>query len=128
LQDLPSIRTIGWIPERRGVLDVRRRVRQPPPPRGWYLHEVAARYVELDSVDIVEGLVIKDGLQVEVLNGISPHGGLGVSWPIAALVTAKAVVGALIVRWRAHRLRGSTRFDNDTIFRGPTRIPASWYG
>ena len=43
---------------------------------------------ELDSFDIVEGLVIKDGPQVEVLNGVSLHGGLVVSWPTVAPVTA----------------------------------------
>ncbi len=32
---VPSVRTVGRILERRGVLDARRRVRRPPPPRGW---------------------------------------------------------------------------------------------
>ena len=73
---LPSVRTIGRILERRGALDGRRRVRRPAPPPGWYLPEVAARRAELDSFDIVEGLVIKGGPQVEVLNGVSLHGGL----------------------------------------------------
>ena len=36
---------------------------------------------ELDSVDVVEGLVIKGGPQVEVLNAVSLHGGLVASWP-----------------------------------------------
>src|SRR5512135_1125193 len=82
-QDLPSIRTIGRILERRGALDGYKRVRRPPPPRGWYLPPVAGRQVELDSFDIVEGLVIKDGPQVEVLNGVALHGGLVGSWPLA---------------------------------------------
>ena len=118
VQDIPSIRTIGRILERRGALDRRRRVRRPPPPRGWYLPEVAARHVELDSFDIVEGLVIKDGPQVEVFNGVSLHGGLVASWPMVAPVTAKAVVAALIEHWRAHGLPGYAQFDNDTIFQG----------
>ena len=70
LQEIPSTRTIGRILERRGALDGHKRVRRPPPPRGWYLPEVAARRVELDSFDVVEGLVIKDGPQVEVFNGV----------------------------------------------------------
>jgi hypothetical protein len=34
LQEVPSIRTIGRILERRGALDGHKRVRQQPPPRG----------------------------------------------------------------------------------------------
>jgi predicted transcriptional regulator len=123
VQDIPSIRTIGRILERRGALDRRRRVRRPPPPRGWYLPEVAARHVELDSFDLVEGLVIKDGPQVEVLNGVALHGGLVASWPMAAPVTAKAVVAALVEHWRAHGLPGYAQFDNDTIFQGTHTHP-----
>jgi predicted transcriptional regulator len=122
-QDIPSIRTIGRILERRGALDRRRRVRRPPPPRGWYLPDLAARHVELDSFDIVEGLVIKDGPRVEVLNGVSLHGGLVASWPMAAPMTAKAVVEALIGHWRAHGLPGYAQFDNDTIFQGTHTHP-----
>src|SRR5262245_35049312 len=123
LPTIPSIRTIGRILERRGAPDGRRRVRRPPPPRGWYLPEVAARRVELDSFDIVEGLVIRDGPQVEALNGVSLHGGLVASWPMTAPVTAKAVVAALIGHWRAHGLPGYAQFDNDTIFQGTHTHP-----
>jgi len=117
IQPLPSIRTIGRILERRGALDGRRRVRRPAPPRGWYLVKVAARRVELDSFDIVEGLVIQGGMNVEVLNGISLHGGLPVSWP-KATITAKTVVKALLQHWRRHGLPGYVQFDNDTVFQG----------
>jgi hypothetical protein len=123
LRDIPSVRTIGRILERRGALDGRRRVRRPPPPRGWYLPEVAARRVELDSFDIVEGLVIKDGPQVEVFNGVALHGGLVGSWPMAAPVTAKGVVEALITHWRAWGPPGYAQFDNDTIFQGTHTHP-----
>lgn len=41
LEPVPSLRTIGYILERRGALDDRHRVRRPPPPAGWYLPEVA---------------------------------------------------------------------------------------
>src|SRR3954454_9451159 len=81
LPEPPSIRTIGLILERRGALDRRRRTRRPPPPPGWYLPAVADGRAELDSFDIVEGLVIRAGPQVEILNGLSLHGGLVVSWP-----------------------------------------------
>jgi transposase len=123
LEAVPSIRTIGRILERRGALDSRKRVRRPPPPRGWYLPEVASRAVELDSFDVVEGLVIKDGPQVEVLNGVSLHGGLVASWPMAASVTAKAVTEALVEHWRVCGLPGYAQFDNDTIFQGTHARP-----
>src|SRR5205823_8232048 len=92
VQPLPSLRTINRILARRGALDGHRRVRRPPPPRGWYLPAVAARQAELDSFDIVEGLAMQGGRQVEVLNGVSVHGGLAASWPGAAPVTARGVV------------------------------------
>jgi transposase len=123
LEAVPSIRTIGRILERRGALDGRQRVRRPPPPRGWYLPEVAQGGAELDSFDVVEGLVIKDGPQVEVFNGISLHGGLAGSWPMTAPVTARAVTAALIEHWRAVGLPGYAQFDNDTIFQGTHTHP-----
>jgi hypothetical protein len=46
-----------------------------------------------DSLDSVEGLVIQGGTSVEVLNGISLHGGLVVSWP-QPVITANFVVEA----------------------------------
>jgi putative transposase len=121
--DLPSIRTINRILQRRGALDGRKRVRRPPPPRGWYLPLLAATKAELDSFDIVEGLVIKDGPQVEVFNGISLHGGLPASWPVLAPVTAKFVVQALLEHWRAVGLPEYAQFDNDMIFQGTHRYP-----
>jgi hypothetical protein len=113
----PSARTIGRILERRGALDGCRRLRRPAPPTGWYLPDLAARRVELDSSDIVEGLVIKGGTHVEVLNATSLHGGLVASWPMG-VVTAKAAVAALAEHWRAVGLPAYAQFDNDTIFQG----------
>jgi hypothetical protein len=114
---LPCTRTIGRILERRGVLDGCRRIRRPPPPRGWYLPKLAARHAELDSFDIVEGLVIRGGIAVEVLNGISLHGGLSAAWP-KAKITAKTVVKALVEHWRRYGLPTYAQFDNDTVFQG----------
>ena len=51
---VPSVRTINRILGRRGALDSRRRTRRPPPPKGWYLPDVASAKAELDSLDIVE--------------------------------------------------------------------------
>ncbi len=118
----PALRTIGLILQRRGVLDARHRVRRPAPPSGWYLPEVASRRVELDSFDIVEGLALEGGILVEVLNGISLHGGLVASWP-QHVITANFVVEALIEHWRVQGLPGHAQFDNDTIFEGPQIHP-----
>ena len=123
IDPLPSVRTIHRILERRGALDGRRRLRRPAPPPGWHLPEVASKRQELDSFDVVEGLVIKGGPQVEVLNGISLHGGLAASWPVEASVTAKLVVASLIEHWRAFGLPGYAQFDNDTIFQGTHTHP-----
>jgi hypothetical protein len=122
IRPLPSLRTIGRILERRGALDGRRRVRRPAPPRGWYLSKVAARHAELDSFDIVEGLVIRGGINVEVLNAISLHGGLPASWP-KATITAKIAVEAILQHWRRHGLPDYAQFDNDTVFQGAHHRP-----
>ena len=117
VKELPSVRRIGRILERRGALDGRKRVRRPPPPRGWYLPEVAAQKAELDSFDIVEGLVIQGGYPVEVLNAISLWGGLIESWP-RARITAKTVVSAILRHWQSFGLPSYAQFDNDTVFQG----------
>lgn len=117
--DVPSVRTIGRIFERRGLVDAHRRVRRSPPPRGWYLADVADGCAEIDSFDVVQGLKIKDGPLVEVFNGVSVHGGLVASWPVEASVTAVVVVSALVEHWREHGLPDYAQFDNDTLFQGP---------
>lgn len=125
LATVPAIRTIGRILERRGVLDAGRRVRRPAPPRGWYLAEVAAGRAELDSFDIVEGLVIKGGTDVEVLNAVSLHGGLCGSW-VDDSWTAKKTVTALLSHWSEHGFPDYVQFDNDTIFQGAHQWPDSF--
>jgi hypothetical protein len=120
---VPSIRTINRILDRRGALDGRHRTRRPAPPRGWYLPDVAAARAELDSFDVVEGLVIKDGPEIEVLNGVSLHGGLVVSWPTATAVTAVFTVESLTTHWREVGLPRYAQFDNAMIFQGTHRYP-----
>jgi hypothetical protein len=122
LQPLPSLRTIGRILLRRGLLDGRRRVRRPPPPKGWYLPRVAAAQAELDSFDFVEGLVIRGGTDVMVLNTVSLHGGLCGSW-VRSAWTAKATVETLIAYWREQGLPDYAQFDNDTLFQGAHQWP-----
>lgn len=120
---LPSVRTVNRILRRRGALDGRQRTRRPPPPRGWYLPDLAQAQVELDSFDIVEGLVIKDGPQVEVLNGVSLHGGLIASWPVQSPVTTDLTLACLLEHWRSAGLPAYAQFDNDPIFQGTHRWP-----
>src|SRR5262249_48091468 len=83
----------------------------------------AAGRAELDRFDIVEGLVLKDGPEVEVLNGVSWHGGLVVCWPTAAPVTAVLSVTSLTEPWREVGLPGYAQFDHDRIFQGTHRYP-----
>jgi putative transposase len=120
---VPSVRTINRILGRRGALDGRQRTRRPPPPPGWYLPDVAQALAELDSIDIVEGLVIKGGPHIEVLNAVSLHGGLTASWPVASPVTSERTVAALVAHWRALGLPDYAQFDNDMIFHGTHRYP-----
>jgi len=125
--DVPSPRTINRILERRGALDAGRRVRRPPPPPGWYLADLSQRRVELDSFDIVEGLTIgrtsaTPRLDIDVLNGISLHGGLPGSWP-AVCVTAKFTAHCLIAHWRTLGLPRYAQFDNGNVFQGPHQWP-----
>src|SRR5262249_56293936 len=97
IASLPAGRTITRILERGGVRDGEKPARRPPPPPGWYLPEVASKRQELDSFDVVEGLVIKGGPQIEVLNGVSLYGGLAASWPLEAGGAAPGV-GAPLIR------------------------------
>lgn len=121
-QNLPSTRTIGRILDRSGALDGRRRIRRAAPPPGWYLPELADAEAELDSFDVIEDLVIKGGVNVDVLTGISLHGALPVAWPKAG-ITAINTVECLISHWREFGLPTYAQFDNDTRFQGPHQHP-----
>ncbi len=124
VEPLPSVRTINRILERRGVLDGRSRIRRPAPPPGWHLPEVASKQRDLDSFDVVEGVVIKGGPQVEVLNGVSLHGGLAASWPVEASVTAKFVVESLWAITGGHSACLATpRSTTTRSCRAPTPTP-----
>ncbi len=85
--------------------------------------DVAQTLAELDSIDIVEGLVIKGGPHVEVLNAVSLHGGLTASWPVESPVTSELTIQSLVEHWRAVGLPAYAQFDNDPIFHGTHRYP-----
>jgi hypothetical protein len=114
---VPALRTIGRILERRGALDGRRRIRRPPPPPGWYLPDLAARRTELDCVDVIEGLSLRGGQQLDVLTAISLYGGLPAAWPERSVTTSVTLV-ALADHWRRHGLPAYAQFDNDVRFHG----------
>lgn len=69
LLPLPSVRTIGRILLRHGVLDGRRRLRRQAPPPGWYVPALHLRQAEVDAFDVIEGLVIESRGEIEVLTG-----------------------------------------------------------
>ena len=114
---VPSIATINRSLARQGLQDGARRVRRPPPPKGWYLSAVAAGRVELDCFDLIEELKIADGPLVWILNGTSLHGGLVDSWPLEQC-SAKLVLQRILARWRRDGLPTYAQFDNGTQFQG----------
>src|SRR5450432_2827401 len=46
---VPSVRTIGRILRRNGLLDYHHRIRRVAPPPGWYLPAAAQQLAEIDS-------------------------------------------------------------------------------
>lgn len=124
LAALPSLRTINRILERNGALDYRRRIRRSPPPKGWYLPDVAQQQAELDEFDFVQGLAIRGQSDVEVFNVVSLHGGLVGSFPDSPYDTQLAIA-AMLAHWRAVGLPGYAQFDNDNRFQGPHQHPNS---
>ena len=113
----PSVRTIDRILERNGAFDGRRRKRWPAPPGGWYLPGLASGRVELDSFDLIVDLKIQGGPFVDVLTGISHHGGLPMAIPVER-TPATFVERALIDHWRKVGVPKYAQFDNDTRFQG----------
>jgi hypothetical protein len=121
---IPGVATIARILSRRGALDGRKRVRRTAPPPGWFLSDVAHKRAEMDNFDAIEDLVIRGGIDVNVLTGISLHGGLCAAWP-AAQITAKITVDCLLEHWREVGLPRYAKFDNGTVFHGTHRWPDS---
>jgi len=119
---VPSIATINRALSRQGLQDGARRIRRPPPPKGWYLPALATGEAELDSFDLIEELKIADGPLVWILNGTSLHGGLVDSWPLEQ-ATAKLVLTRVLRRWQRDGLPTYAQFDNGTQFQGAHQFP-----
>jgi len=118
--NVPTSRTIANILKRNGMVDRRVRIRRPAPPPGWYLPGLLQRKQELDSFDILEGLYLHGGQEVQFLNGISLHGNLLHSLS-KETITAENTVLALIEHWKQLGLPKYVQFDNDMVFQGPRK-------
>jgi transposase-like protein len=121
---VPSVRTIGRVLDRRGVLDAVRRVRRPAPQPGWYLPDLAGRRCELDSFDVVDGLYLLGQPELGILTASSLHGGLPGAWPAFGMRTGQ-IVPAIEGHWRAFGLPRYAQFDNDPRFIGGHARPDS---
>ena len=119
---IPTVPTLARILSRRGVLDGRQRVRHQAPPRGWSLPDVAALRADIDNFDGIEDLVIRGGIRMNVLTGISLHGGLCAAWPVEQ-ITAKTTMKCLVDHGREVGLPRYAKFDNATIFQGDHAWP-----
>jgi hypothetical protein len=122
-QQLPSVRTIGRVLQRQGVLDGRRRVRRPPPPPGWYLPSVADHRAALDAFDFIEDLCLDGARWLNVLTTRALLGGICAAWPNPGEGTTAQVLQALQIHWQRHGRPGFAQFDNDLRFVGPSRYP-----
>lgn len=120
--NLPSIRTIGRILRRNGLLDRKQRVRGPAPPPGWYLPDAAQGAVELDAFDVIEDLGMENFGLIQVFTTRSLWSALAGAWP-AQVASTTFILQALQVHWRAHGLPGYAQFDNDVRFQGGHNHP-----
>ena len=121
-QKLPSVRTIGRILQRHGVLDRHARRRQSAPPPGWYLPAVAAQRAELESFDVIEDLRLEGGPLLSVLTARALWGPRAAAWPQERCGAAE-IIAALLAHWRAQGLPDYAQFDNDTRFQGGHNHP-----
>ena len=117
----PSLATISRVLVRHDAVERTRRLRRPPPPKGWYLPRVASGRVELDSFDWIEDLKIAGGPLVQVLTGIALWGSQPDAWPEEAIGTA-AVLSRLSERWQQLGLPAYAQFDNDAVFQGAHHV------
>ena len=122
VEDCPSVRTIGRVLRAEGLVGRVRRLRQCPPPPGWYLPAVAARQADLDSCDYIEDLRIEGGPFVQVLTarGLwAPAAGAWTSERSSALHTCQS----LIALWLRHGRPRYVQFDNGAVFQGARNRP-----
>lgn len=122
LRVLPSVRTIGRILQRQGLLDGQRRVRRAAPPPGWYLPGVAQQLAELDSFDVIEDLRMENLGLFQLFTTRALWGALVEAWP-AKVASTSFVLEALQSHWQRHGLPAFAQFDNDVRFQGGHNHP-----
>jgi hypothetical protein len=120
---LPSVRTIGRVLHRQGLLDGRKRLRRPPPPPGWYLPLAARKRAALDAFDFIEDLALTGGRWLDVLTTRALIGPVCEAWPCPGSGTTAQVVLALQTHWKKQGRPAYAQFDNDLRFLGPSRYP-----
>jgi predicted transcriptional regulator len=118
---VPSLATISRVLVRHGAVDRTRRLRRPPPPKGWYLPALAAGQAELDSFDWIEDLKIAGGPLVQVLTGVALWGCQPDAWPQEAIGT-ESVLSRLSERWQELGLPAYAQFDNEAVFQGAHHV------
>ena len=119
VEPVPSLATIHRILRREGAYDTPKRIRRPPPVKGWYLPEVAKAKAEIDETDFVEALFLEGDPQEHfALNTVSLHGGVCASWLTTAART-DFVLESLLSHWREFGLPDYAQFDNGKAFSGP---------
>lgn len=119
---LPSVRTIGRILRRQGLLDGRRRMRRAAPPPGWYLPGVAQQLAELDSFDVVEDLRMENVGLFQLFTTRALWSPLAEAWP-ARVASTSFILQALQAHWQCHGLPAFAQFDNDVRFQGGHNHP-----
>jgi hypothetical protein len=117
----PAEATINRALSRLGLQDGVRRIRQPAPPKGWYLPAVLTGQAELDCFDFIEDLKLADGPLVDVLTAKSLHGSLTDAWVLNPK-SAKGTIPCLLERWQRDGLPTYAQFDNDNVFQGAHHI------
>jgi transposase len=119
---VPSVRTIGRILRRNGLLDFRRRIRRAAPPPGWYLPAAAQRLAEMDSFDVIEDLRMEGFGLFQVFTARALWGSAVSAWP-APVASTSFILEALHAHWRQHGLPTYAQFDNDVRFQGGHNHP-----
>lgn len=119
---VPSVRTIGRILRRNGLLDAQQRVRRAAPPVGWYLPAVALGLAEIDSFDVIEDLRMEGFGLFQVFTARALWGAAASAWP-AQVASTSFILEALQARWRQHGLPAFAQFDNDVRFQGGHNHP-----
>lgn len=120
--NLPSVRTIGRILRRQGLLDGQHRVRRAAPPPGWYLPAVAQRQAELDSFDVIEDLRMEGLGLFQLFTTRALWGALAEAWP-ARVASTTFILQTMQAYWGLHGLPAFAQFDNDVRFQGGHNHP-----